>query len=376
MSISTTFRYDQLETGNDLVQDDHGDYVISATISKVGVFNYRNADGLLRREYRPVDEVLKQASLESMSLAPVTRGHPSSMRVDSKSSHLRVGLVKPGVRPDFTAGTVDADLIIHSDEALDAIRAGEKAISPGYTCSLDETPGEWQGQPYDAIQKNIRVNHIALLKLGTNRQGPDVRVHMDGQDLADPDNYVMVQVIDGADAPEENIMAETVEVRVLHIDGADHKVPVAVADAYDNEIKKLVDRADSAEGQVQSLTAALAQATDPKVIGDKVAQRVALIATVERLTCDKADVLASDRDLQAKVICAFDAKLDISNRSDAFVAAAFEIASNQLASRRADGVGQLGAALAPHGQIKINEATDEAAARQRMIERQHNLARS
>src|SRR5690606_28507268 len=43
------------------------------------------------------------------------------------------------------------------------IESGErKEISLGYKCQLDPTPGTWNGESYDAVQKNIVVNHVAL----------------------------------------------------------------------------------------------------------------------------------------------------------------------------------------------------------------------
>ena len=41
-------------------------------------------------------------------------------------------------------------------------------------------PGEWNGEPYDAIQTNIRVNHLALVAVA--RAGDDARLNMDSQD--------------------------------------------------------------------------------------------------------------------------------------------------------------------------------------------------
>lgn len=41
-------------------------------------------------------------------------------------------------------------------------------------------PGEWNGEPYDAIQTHIRVNHLALVAVA--RAGDDARLNMDSQD--------------------------------------------------------------------------------------------------------------------------------------------------------------------------------------------------
>ena len=40
-----------------------------------------------------------------------------------------------------------------------------RELSCGYYCDLDETPGEYEGQRYDARQRNIRGNHLALVEV-------------------------------------------------------------------------------------------------------------------------------------------------------------------------------------------------------------------
>ena len=56
---------------------------------------------------------------------------------------------------------VRAEIIIHDSKVL---KAGLRELSLGYDCDCDETPGVWQGQPYDAIQHNIRINHLAIVE--------------------------------------------------------------------------------------------------------------------------------------------------------------------------------------------------------------------
>ena len=59
---------------------------------------------------------------------------------------------------------------------------GLKELSLGYNLTLDETPGEWNGQHYDAIQRDIRINHLALGREA--RAGEQARLNIDGRDPA------------------------------------------------------------------------------------------------------------------------------------------------------------------------------------------------
>ena len=60
--------------------------------------------------------------------------------------------------------------------------AGLKELSLGYNLDLEETPGVWNGQQYDAIQRNIRINHLALVQEA--RAGERARLNIDSRDVS------------------------------------------------------------------------------------------------------------------------------------------------------------------------------------------------
>ena len=53
-------------------------------------------------------------------------------------------------------------------------------MSLGYVCKIDETPGEWNGQKYDQIQRDINYNHLAVVHKG--RAG-NARIRLDADEL-------------------------------------------------------------------------------------------------------------------------------------------------------------------------------------------------
>ena len=73
---------------------------------------------------------------------------------------------------------VRAEIVIHDTDSMKS--AGLKELSLGYNLDLDETPGVWNGQRYDAVQKNIRINHLALVREA--RAGEQARLNLDGRD--------------------------------------------------------------------------------------------------------------------------------------------------------------------------------------------------
>ena len=79
-------------------------------------------------------------------------------------------------------GPLKGSLIIFHEDAIIAIENGERhEISLGYTCRLEPTPGAINGETYDAVQKDIVVNHVALGPKGWGRAGPDCAIRKDSQ---------------------------------------------------------------------------------------------------------------------------------------------------------------------------------------------------
>lgn len=145
-------------------------------LTSVGIFEYTNPDGSVRRELRLPDEVFAAESLRSYQGKPIIITHDAGL-VDKENVHDEsVGtILSEGYRD---GDDVRAQIVIHdTDEMKDC---GLKELSLGYNLDLDETPGEWNGMPYDAIQRNIRINHLALVREA--RAGDQARLNIDGRD--------------------------------------------------------------------------------------------------------------------------------------------------------------------------------------------------
>jgi hypothetical protein len=162
---------------------------VRAHVARTGVQVYTLPGGKIRREYRPAEEVFKADSLLSYVGAPITIGHPR--KVDRKSwSKDAAGVitsaptqVKLADAHDYVETFVD----VNRDDALSGVESGELVeLSAGYKCDFDPTPGETpSGEKYDGIQRNIRINHVALLPEGKARAGRKAKLVTDQSDDAD-----------------------------------------------------------------------------------------------------------------------------------------------------------------------------------------------
>lgn len=134
-----------------------------------GVLVYRTADGGERRELVSRQAVLDTA--RTIARAPVTLEHPAEGFVTAVNfDKLGVGDVdgEAVVEEDAQGGFAKVKLAVRRKDALDAIDSGEtRELSPGYSVTLDETPGvhEIFGR-YDAIQVSRECNHLALVPKG------------------------------------------------------------------------------------------------------------------------------------------------------------------------------------------------------------------
>lgn len=207
-----------------------GGLVVNANLTRTGVFAYRMPDGTSRRELRPADEVFHPDSLASYTGAPTTIDHPG--KVDpSNWREVTRGHVAHGARRsgDFVSGEVhlqDARAI--QDAESDKLRE----VSCGYSCDIDPTPGMHNGEPYDVVQRNIRINHVALGPEGWGRMGKDTRLHLDARDAVSGERDesssgdLYVRADDGERSntmtPEEKAQLEkvTAELETLRSDSA------------------------------------------------------------------------------------------------------------------------------------------------------------
>ena len=148
-------------------------------LTSTGIFEYHNPDGSIRRELRLPEDVFDPESLRSYKGRPIIITHDAGLVTKDNVKANQIGtILTEGYR---SQDDVRAEIIIHDTDGMQD--AGLKELSLGYNLDLEETPGEWEGQHYDAIQRNIRINHLALVREA--RAGEQARLNIDSRD---PDN--------------------------------------------------------------------------------------------------------------------------------------------------------------------------------------------
>ncbi len=192
-------------------------------MGRAGLLKYRNADGSERVEYRPPEEAFSEDSLASLMGKPITLGHKAMVTASNAAEVAPIGTVLSAGRKD--GGNIRADIVIYD------LPTADRELSCGYRPDLDETPGiTLEGEHYDAIQRNIRYNHVAVVTKG--RAGVS-RLNMDGDQLPEKEPKQMVKVRLNSGIEYEVPAEVEAAVKQMRQDTADLKaiVPYGIVDS-------------------------------------------------------------------------------------------------------------------------------------------------
>lgn len=144
-------------------------------VTTCGIFEYRNEDGSTRRELRLPENVFDEESLKSYKGKPIIITHEAGEVDKENVRREQIGTIMSNGYRD--GDNVRCEIIIHDTNALR--KCGLKELSLGYSLDTDDTPGVWKGEKYDCIQKNIEINHLALVSEA--RAGESARLNIDGK---------------------------------------------------------------------------------------------------------------------------------------------------------------------------------------------------
>lgn len=336
-----------------------------ARLTRVGVFEYRQPDGKVFREFRPPDEVFAAESLDTLRMVPLTDEHPSEHVDSSNARKVARGSVGDDVRQDgeFVASTV----MLYDQDLIAKAESGEACeLSCGYHAEIDPTPGVYNGQPYDAVQRRIVYDHVAVVPRG--RAGSQVRLRMDAASM----------VLEGDN--------EGVPVEKIKIGDKEFEVAPDVKSAFDGEMTSTASRIKALEDEVAALKAApktdsktvdelqgkldALKAENEKIKGEtdaKIATRVKLEVTANKILGDEKFDGLSDREIKTKVIAKVYPKLEVKkDASDAHVDGSYSAAVAAYAEKNPD-LEEARRNL-PNGKPK----TDGKSAHDRMVEAQQN----
>lgn len=323
-----------------------GALIADARIARTGIQLYRGAEvGQPQmdvvRVYRPGAEVFSMDTLSSAAHRPVTNDHPPVMVNADNWKKYAVGQTGDEVTGEGIY--IRVPLMVSDGAAIKDIEDGKRELSAGYSCELDFTPGVTDaGEAYDAIQKNIRMNHVAVVDRG--RAGKEVRIgdgaahwgvspiiHAD-EELPDmPDTRTVM--VDGLSVVCTDQSAQAIEKLIK--DREDARTALASANTAHEAAMGAKDKDLAAkDAQIDDLKA---KQLDGAALDKLVAARAALITTAKAIAKDvKTDGL-SDAEIRKAVVVAKLGDAAVRDKTEAYVDARFDILAEAVKGDVKDG---------------------------------------
>lgn len=344
-------RYDRGEVRGDATITPEGYIRANAVVTRTGIFQYQNSDGTIRKELRHPEDVWHEDSINSMFMIPVTNDHPKERLVDSSNFRsLSVGYTGENVKKD--GQFVLSNFIVNDIETVKAIQNGKRELSLGYTVDLDETPGQYQGERYDARQKNIRYNHLALVHKA--RAGESARIALDSCDaieiLVTEENMGKKKIKIDADEvfvePQVGDYVERLESDMKNLTEEKDRVSRELADKEDElrrvneEIEMIRKKLESTEAERDGLKTAerdepvITSTYDSADFKRAVSERVNLVKKAEKHLDSKTNLDEMvDIEIKKSVIKKLRPSLSLDSKTETYVETLFDVVIDEASNK-------------------------------------------
>lgn len=290
-----------------------GYLVATPRIARTGLQDYGGAelgrpDLDIVKVYRPESEVFAKDSLHSMGHRPVTIDHPPELVDASNWKKYSRGQTGGDVARDGEFIRVPMSLM-----DLDAVRnveAGKVELSMGYTADLLWESGTTpEGEHYDAIQTNIRGNHLAVVDAA--RGGSKLRVIDTNAKPKEQSMNLKKVVIDGITVETTDTAAEVYEKHIKALDAEsktrDEKIK-ELEDELENLRKEDKEQKDSLATKDAEIATLKQQVSDsemtPAKLDDAVKARAAVVDAARKVVSDVVVDGKSDSEIRKQVVSA------------------------------------------------------------------------
>lgn len=387
--LHRVIRFDSIPA-QDIGVDEQGFLHDIPIVTSTGIFEYKNSDGSVRRELRLPEYVFSEESLASYEGKPIIITHNAgSIDKENVMNEIVGTILSKGYRD---GDNVRCKVVIHDIDKVK--RTPFRELSLGYTQDLIEESGVWDGQPYDAIQTNIQINHLAIVEnaragekahlnldsknaeaddnknLGGNGMN-DNSVRTDGFDMTPEELCEAIKQYRAAkpaeetsaapaepvkEAPEKEAQKENME------DGSEGVIPAAAAEQpADDRIGKIIpilesliaelkgEKTDSADvsngqGDPKKQTAELSQdgtdcsgsqsqAMNMDSADDTISQKLSICRIGDKLNLDgleQKSILEGKKTIIAKVL----PEMRLDGKDEAYINAAYDIAVSETQKRK------------------------------------------
>lgn len=307
-----------------------GYVVVDSAVARSGIQEYYAAElGPLFKDrapndvirlYRPPEVIFSDSSLRSYAHKPLTNDHPRSAVTAETWKEVAIGWTGDEARQE--GRYVRVPMLMADADAIADVESGKREWSAGYSVAMDVKSGITpEGEPYDAIVTDQKINHIALVDKG--RAGPECRI---------------VDKQGGAPVATEKMIVDGVPIDVTDAAKAViQKLQTAVADSEKaiTELKAAHDVTDAQkDAKIADLEAKVAELSDTSAIEAKIAARAALVSDAKAI--HDADYSNMDEAAIRRAVVEAVVGDSVKGKSDEYISARFDVLKDSAAGDNKD----------------------------------------
>lgn len=302
-----------------------GYMVAEAKVARTGIQLYTagelEMDGdaaRIVRVYRPPEEVFAADAMASYAHRPIIDGHPKNKKPVDASNWKNLAKGQTGDEVLRDGEFVRVPLMLMDSGAIK--KAPYSELSMGYGMDLEVVDGQTpDGEQYDAIQRNLRMNHLALVSRA--RGGSALKL---GDTILEDSNMSEVKlttvIVDGLSVETTEPGAQAISKLTTEL--SDARKDLATAEtahskalaAKDTELATKDAKIDELDGKLLS----------DKDLDAKVNDRADLIATAKTIA-DKDYSGMSDTEIRTTAVAAKLGQDVVDGQPEAYIKARFDI---------------------------------------------------
>lgn len=339
-------RYDR-SLINDYAETPEGYLTVRVPITRPGVFPYQRTDGTVQMEAKLPDEIFSDLTIRSARSKPITDNHPNEpVTLDNYNVYAK-GMSHTDVQVEDLKLYVS--LTITDKALINKIHEGKREISIGFMSDIVAETGAYNGQNYDYVQRNIEINHIAIVEQG--RAGSEVAIRSDSDawqiDADEKGGTTLVKYkINGVEYDiDPKVKAHIESLAASTSTDEDPEEEETEPEKKEEPKKKKTDAADALQARCDMLTVSnhnlksenerLKQSQVSQDALDKqVEERVALITSAKQYLGDSFDFVGkTDRAIKEAVVAAVMPSFKADDKSDEYVNVAFDMAVEQVTTQ-------------------------------------------
>jgi hypothetical protein len=235
------------------------------TFAVPGVLPYVYGDSI-KYEAKLPEDILSSKTIDSARGVPITDDHPKDengnyafVTPENYKNLVRGTLSDPHVDGGVGVGVVT----LYDSDLIERVKTKEQyEVSMGFRSDVEDRPGTFNGVRYDSIQRNIAINHIAVVR--DARAGDMTKIHVDRGNIKRSENMDNNNIAAGAGAntPDDK---KTFSYRKF-----DGSTDIQVPQEIHSEFMTLRNQIKADQDQIKELNEKLAVASkEPPVDKDK-----------------------------------------------------------------------------------------------------------